>query len=66
MFKLDDYRVETTQVFKLKDKPGKQFFLLDLKKEFGEGLEFISVEKVMKRNNKMVVRGFIRKQNNEK
>lgn len=62
MFNLENYHTKTTFTFKLKDKKGRQFRLINLKAQFGDKVEYISIEKIPGQNNKMLVRGFIRKE----
>lgn len=59
---LEDYDVISTKHFKLKDKVGRIFQIIDLKKHFGVKPDIISVEKVWGENNKFLVRGFIKKE----
>ena len=58
---IDDYTMKSTQPFKLKNKVGKIFRIIDMK-EFGERPDFISVEKLVNQKNVFIVRGFFKKE----
>lgn len=51
-----DVRVKNTPIFKLKDKPRRQFQGINLLKQFGFIPEVIIIEKVRGMNNGLIVR----------
>lgn len=58
----DDFEIQTTPVFKLKDYPlNRAFQLINLKTVFGKVPEIIAIGKVRGFNNKLVVQAFIKK-----
>lgn len=57
----EDYDLVTSEPFKLKDKPQRQYQMIDLVKQFGKVPEVIIVEKVKGMNNTLVVKAFVKK-----
>lgn len=57
----DDHKIVETPEFKLKDKKGLQFRVIDLINQFGTQPEVIAVEKVKGKKNTFKVRAFIPK-----
>lgn len=55
----DDHKIVNTPEFVLKDKPGKQFRIIELENEFGASPDVIAVEKIKGKKNTFVVRAFI-------
>lgn len=63
---VEDYDILGTKPFKLKNKPGRMYQIIDLKSQFGIMPELISVEKVIETNNTFIVRAFIPKKKDKK
>lgn len=61
-----DYEMVSTRQFKLKDNPNDRRFQIVNLENFGEVPKIIAVEKVRGQNNKFVVKGFIKKKNDNK
>lgn len=60
----DDVVVLSTPEFRLKDKPANRAIqFINLKRQFGMIPDVIAVEKVKGQNNRIIVRGFVPKQN---
>lgn len=57
--KNSEVRVRTSPAFKLKDKQGRFYVLLDLKRDFGFIPEKIIIEKMPNYNNTFVVRAIL-------
>lgn len=56
-----DFTMVSTKQFKLKDSPNDRRFQIVNLENFGEVPKIIAVEKVKGQNNKFVVKGFIKK-----
>jgi len=52
-------QVRNTPPFKLKDRPNRQFQILNLKKQFGFLPEIIVIEKLPRENNRIFVRAVL-------
>ena len=61
-----EIRVKTSKVFKLKDRPGRNYQGVHLVKTFGFVPEIVIVEKVRGRNNALMVRAVLTKEELEK
>ena len=54
-----EYRVKSTNAFKLKDNPGRQFKVVEFKKVFGFIPEIVIVEKQRSANNWIIIRAVL-------
>lgn len=59
---LKNYTLVVTPAFHLKDRPGRQLKIISLQTEFQSEIpEFLVIEKVKGKNNTLVVKGWIKK-----
>jgi len=54
-----EIRVKNTPEFKLKDRPARQFQVINFLKQFGFVPEVIIIEKIRGSNNKLIVRAVL-------
>ena len=58
----EDVEMISTPMFRLKDKKGRNYQIINLKTQFGFSPEVIIIEKVAGKRDQLIVRGFIKKE----
>ena len=63
---IKDYKILVSPEFHLKDKDGRQAYLVNIINDFKNNTpDFIAIEKIRGKNNHLVVKAFIRKTDEE-